>query len=519
MIPSSALDDYLTRKRADHRWIKRLTHKQLDAALAELDPPPKLCSKVLLHQKACFLLGVSYPCFSHFLDMGAGKTLLTLELLRYWRQAGEMRRALVFITSDKALPTWLNQMERFGIAVPYCAIVEGSSKEKWNALKRFKHGIIYVTYPGAVAMCSKRAHGKRGQMILDKKLVGKLAEEVDALVLDESTRAGGNSLTNLLCHELAKHAKIRYALAGRPFGRDPTLLFRQQLIIDGGESFGKTLGLFRAAFFTAEKNRWARSKYAMNYTFDKRKATKLARMMRHRSISYTADECVELPPVVVIRETVPMTSEVQDLYKRAVETAINAKGNLREMKNVFVRMRQLSSGFVGFKDDDTGDKAEVELQANPKRERLLELLEDLPEGRKALVFYEYTLSGRRISEELKKLGIGHIWLWSGTKDSTAALNKFMTKEDCTVAVVNHKIGAYSLDGLQVANYLFFYESPVSVIDREQAERRVRRKGQRHKVFQYDLVMKDTMDEKILTFHKEGTDILKKMSQDPLSVFT
>jgi len=179
-------------------------------------------------------------------------------------------------------------------------------------------------------------------------------------------------------------------------------------------------------------------------------------------------------------------------------------------------MRQISSGFVGFKNDESGEKAEVAFDENPKLERLLELLEELPEGHKAVVFYDFTFSGRTIVEQITaKLKRKPIWLWSGTKDSAKALNRFFTDESCTEAVINNRVGAYSLDGLQdVANYSFFYESPVPVIDREQAERRLIREGQKRTVFQYDLLLRNSVDARIRTFHKEGQDLFDALLRNP-----
>jgi SNF2 family DNA or RNA helicase len=94
-----------------------------------------------------------------------------------------------------------------------------------------------------------------------------------------------------------------------------------------------------------------------------------------------------------------------------------------------------------------------------------------------------------------------------------ALDTFMSGK-AQVAIINHKVGGFSLDGLQVANYLFVYESPVSCIDREQMERRILRQGQKHRVFQYDLLMHGTMDERILHAHKEGADLFKQLVADP-----
>lgn len=90
MIPEAAVEAYLDRQLNDHRWLKKLGHKALDLALSRLDPAPDLHPALHLHQKVCFLLGVAFPQFAFWVDMGAGKTLTILELLRYWTQAGKM---------------------------------------------------------------------------------------------------------------------------------------------------------------------------------------------------------------------------------------------------------------------------------------------------------------------------------------------------------------------------------------------------------------------------------------------
>lgn len=518
MILTAAIEEYLARDLESHGWVKGLTEAQLDAALSRLDPVPDLHPSLRLHQKACFLLGVSYPQFCFWLDMGTGKTILSFELLRYWFQVGRVKRAIVFVTSDKAFDTWEKQLERFEVGLPLISL-SGSSKDKWAQLEEFERGLVLVPYPGAVAMVSTRVKvkGKRGmKMQLDKKLVKKLLRWSDAFVLDESTRCGSpSSLTFKLVAQLRKQAKIRYALAGRPFGRDPTMLWAQHFLIDGGETLGETLGLFRAAFFSEQPNRWDPKGYAKDYTFKQAMKPQLSKIIQHRSITYSADECIDLPPVVPIREVVHLHEEAEAYYKRALEDVKAAKGNVREMENAFLRMRQISSGFVGFKNDETGEKAEVELLENPKLDRLLELVEDLPEGRKAVVFYDFTHFGRAIVKRLSEAGSSPIWLWSGTKDPRKELARFREDRKCEVAVLQSKLGAMSLDGLQdVANYLFFAESPLGIIDREQAERRLVRQGQQHTVFIYDLIVRGTVDEKILEYHQEGKNFFDVVLRQP-----
>lgn len=519
MIPSVAVKRFIKQPRDDHRWMKNLSVKELDACIAELDPMPRLHPIMRAHQKVSFLLGVAYPQFSFWLDMGLGKTLLTLELMKYWRQCGKLKRGLIFLLSDTAMPTWEKQISQYDIGLPYVSL-EGSSVEKWHKLNNFKQsGLVLVSYPGAVAMLSKRVERKRkGGMAIDAALVKEFRSHFTAMAMDESTRAGHtSSLTHKLCARLSEHIPIRYALAGRPFGRDPTLLWGQQQLIDRGESLGPTLGLFRAACFSERKNPFVKSRYAFTYKFKRSARPLLRRMMQHRSIQYHADECIDVPRVNRFVEEIAFPVEAQAYYTNLANQMAKAKGDYREVKNVFLRMRQITSGFLGFKNDETGERAELEFSHNPKLERLTELLSQLPDGRKAVVFYEFTWSGQRIVQAVKDLGLEHIWLWSGTDDTRAALDRFINTKNSSVAVVNNRLGAYSIDGLQVANYPFFYESPVSYIDREQAERRVNRQGQKRKVFQYDLVIKNSVDVRILKFHAEGADLMQAMRKNPKAI--
>lgn len=521
MIPTAAIDAYHKRKLCSHLWVKRLTHKQLDAALAQLRPPAQLNPKARIHQKACFLLGVAYPQFCFWLSMGTGKTLLALELLRYWIEAGVIRRALIFTISDKAHSPWTTQLQRYNIDLPMVALT-GSSKDKWAQLEEFGDGLVLLSYPGARAMVSRRARikgKKKKKLKLYPVKVKKLLAWANAFVLDESTECGNSDSLNFkMISGLRKGAKVRYALAGRPFGRDPTPLWSQNFLIDNGETLGETLGLFREAYFTEAKNEHG-GPYSKIYTFKPKLRPKLAQAIQHRSITYSADECIDMPKVSRVLEPVVFSEEAEAYYEKVVAQVIAARGNLRVVKNTFLRMRQISSGFVGFKDDESGEKAEIEFAENPKLERQLELLEGVPYGRGSVIFYEFTISGRRLVNELRERGYNPIWLWSGTKNTAAEMARF-AREDQPVAVINHRVGAFSLDGLQyTANYEFFYESPVSALIREQAEARLIRDGQPHKTFVYDLPVRGTVDYRILEFHKLGASLENALLREPSKLLT
>jgi SNF2 family DNA or RNA helicase len=112
-----------------------------------------------------------------------------------------------------------------------------------------------------------------------------------------------------------------------------------------------------------------------------------------------------------------------------------------------------------------------------------------------------------ITELLESLGIQFEWIWGGCKDPINAVARFIGTPDKRVLVMNSEVGGTGTDGLQdVARYLVFYESPTSPITRKQVIKRVHRSGQKHRTFIYDLIIKDSIDIRVLDFIAEGHDL-------------
>jgi SNF2 family DNA or RNA helicase len=517
VIDPRVIRNFVESRRDSHNWIKRLSDRELDDMLAEQLPANWKLPELMRHQKACLLLGMAYPGFAFFLDMGTGKTLVSIELLRYWSWRSNLQRLLVCVPTEPVVWSWQEQIEQFAHGLNYRLLL-GSSAAKWDSLAALQRGLAIVTYPGLIHMVSAKAKKGRGpgnRLRPYLSEVERLCQNLGGLVLDESTFVGNeDSLFYRVCNQIAKRVPIRYALAGRPFGRHPLSLWTQMHLVDGGETFGANSGLFRQAFFTQKQSSWAYSR--LEWKFDPTFKDELAKMIRHRSIFYDSDECFTLPKLVRITRRIGFADEMGSYYERLLHDALASRGQPSEIKNIFLRMRQISSGFMGYRDDETGEKSEIEFADNPKLDELMALIDDMPDGRKAVVFHEFTWSGRRICRELQARGIEHGWLWSGTADYPALKRRFDERPEFRVLVVNHKKGGYG-SNLQAANYVFYFESPVSVIDRDQSEKRCYRKGQTRTTFLYDLVVRGTVDEKILLYQQQGRDLFRALMADPESV--
>jgi superfamily II DNA or RNA helicase len=431
-----------------------------------------------------------------------GKSVLSIALILYFAKLKQNKRVLVLVPNLINKSEWAREIVKHSPNTDYL-ILKGSTKEKWEALESTNALIVIETYVGMMRMvCDVVPHPKKDKQKwqISQSLIKRLMKYIDGLVLDESTSAKSKAkLPYRVCRQISKRVNLVFALSGTPFGRDPIDIWAQMYLVDEGETLGATLGLFREAFFHGKENYWG----GTDWTIDKRKMPLLHDMLANRSIRYTADAS-DLPKLVSITKYVSLPKDAKTYYLRARDKLIKLRGNYREAHNEFLRMRQISSGFLGYYDDDQGTKAEIEFTSNPKLDLLLSIIESIPRDRKILVFHDFVFSGSIISRELDAAGIGHVRLHK-TKNQDELLHKFDHDKNIQVFVLN-TAGAFGLN-LQIARYGIFFESPLPVIMRKQMIRRFERQYSLHKkVFLYDLVVRNTVDEQILAFHKEGKEL-------------
>jgi SNF2 family DNA or RNA helicase len=510
VIAGSAIRKFLERPRDDYRRYKSFSDDRLQRHCDRLPVQPPIWYKLNRDQKICFIIGAETGRFAFWADTGTGKTLLSIALILYWRKLGYLDRAIVLVPNKVNKYEWAREVRKWA-PKKGCVVLSGSSLNKWEQVDSTSQPIIVETYAGLVRMVTdvveaKKKKGKRKKLKLqiNQKLMRRLTDIVQGIVLDESIMVVAKKRRGSLMHrvalKIADLGEIAFALNGTPHGRDPTDLWGQMRIVDGGETLGETLGLYRAAFYTEKQNFWG----GAEYTFKKKMAPELNRILANRSIRIEADES-SLPKRVPIRKYVTLGADAQTIYERAKADLISAHGNFREMQNAFIRMRQISSGFIGYHDDEMGVKAKYTFDSIPKLDLLASLIESVQFDHKSVVFHDFVYSGDLIAQELKSMGIGFVRLKGSKEDPLVLLDRFDRDKKCRVFILNN-FEAYGLN-LQVASYGFYYESPVPVIKRVQGERRIIRQHSRHKrKFIYDLIAAGTWDERILDFHAEGADL-------------
>jgi SNF2 family DNA or RNA helicase len=512
-IPQRTIDAFLDRDRRDFRAFLKMPDRKLDALASKLPTLPPIWHGLRTNQKACLIIGARERRFFFMNDTGTGKTLLTIALAEYFYKLGEIDHMLVLVPRRPNKYEWADEIEKHSPNTPY-VVLEGSTKNKWQQIEENPDALLFIeSYAGLPYLCTtlkEKKKAKGNERVLNLRLAKKLAQFFQGLTTDEAVQGGLGSKDTLpwrICRQLTNdEASIYFTLTGTPFGRDPILVWPQMWLVDRGYSLGENQAIFRSVFYTAQTNPMG----AIEYTYQKKKKRLLHDFLADASIRFEADSR-DLPRVNSIQKYCMLPGDASTYYEQAKKRFIAAHGNYEEQKNAFLRMRQISSGYCGFWDDEHGTKASLEFDDNPKLDALLTWVQGIDEQYKQIIFYEFTWSGLKIAAELKKLKIGYAHLYGGTKDAQAEKHRFTQDEDCSVLIMQNSFGVGL--NVQIAKYAAFYEAPVSPITRKQCWRRIERQESTHStVFIADMIMRGTVDERILEFHKEGEDLFKAIIQ-------
>lgn len=511
MIPKKAIRNFLERKRGDFRPYKQLRGKALLRAMQKLPVRPPIWNKLNREQKIGLIIGAQERTFGFFLDTGMGKTLLSLALALYFRKLeGKPLKFLALVPNKSNKAEWAREVRKHTKSLKPL-VLTGSTDEKWEALLKTDADIIVETYAGWMHMCSVKKEvivrrKKQNKMVLNAARVRRFVKLFDGLFMDESIKVQNKkSLPFRAARQMAKKVgMILFELNGTPFGRDPEAIWAQMFLLDRGHSLGQTLGLYRAAFYNETQN------YFGHYerTFKKKMQRTLHDFLAHKTIEFEIKDG-DRPPVTPIVRRIRLPTDAESYAQAAEKELVANHGNYVASKNAFIRMRQISSGWIGYHDDELGKKAAFQFSRNPKLDDLMEVLDLIQEKYKSIIFHEFIFTGDMIAKRLKDAGIGFGRIYGKTKDKELAkiLHDFDHDDNMRTLLLNNQAGGYGLN-LQTARYGLHFESPVSPIVRRQTERRYQRQHSKHgSVMQYDFLVAGTYDDTIRRWHKEGEDLL------------
>ncbi|TGD95038.1 DEAD/DEAH box helicase [Methylobacterium nonmethylotrophicum] len=400
-------------------------------------------------------------------DMGLGKTVQALALIAREKAEGRLDRPALVIAPTSLMANWHREAARFAPDLRVLVLHGLGRREQFDAIDG--HDLVLTTYP-LVA----RDHAVLG------------ARDWHLLILDEAqTIKNPDAATTQLIHGLS--ARHRFCLSGTPLENNLAELW--------------SLFSFACPGLLGERRTFARAwRTPIEKQGDADRSRALARRIRPFLLRRTKEEVAsDLPPKTEITEEVELGEAQRALYESIrlamharVREAIAAKGWERSrivVLDALLKLRQACCDPRLLKLAQAGEAGSAKL------ERLEELLDALlAEGRRVLVFSQFTSMLDLIKPRLERAGIAHAELTGRTRDRDGAVRRFESGA-VPVFLVSLKAGGTGLN-LVAADTVILYDPWWNPAVEAQAVDRAHRIGQDKPVFVHKLVAARSIEEKM-----------------------
>lgn len=276
--------------------------------------------------------------------------------------------------------------------------------------------------------------------------------------------------------------EIRVGMTGTPLMNSPLDLY---VLL-------KWLGYESHAFYSFKNHYCVMGGFGGYEVVGYKNMEQLTAQVRDIMIRRLKADVLDLPEKLYVDEYVEMEGKQAVIYKEVnagIKTALaNGEINLDNPLATLIRLRQ-ATGYPGILSSVT-DSA--------KLDRMVDLAEEaLSNGQKVLIFSNWTQMTDEIGARFDKLGTKIAQITGETLDSQRQLivDNFQNKDDVKILVGT--IGAMGTGlTLTAATVVIFVDEPWNKALYDQAVDRCHRIGQENKITIYNLLTKNTIDERI-----------------------
>jgi superfamily II DNA or RNA helicase len=402
-------------------------------------------------------------------DMGLGKTIQTLAHLLVEKQSGRSDRPSLVIAPTSLMHNWKAEAARFAPDLRML-ILQGAARKK-DFQRLSDYDVVLTTYP----LLSR-----------DKEVL--LETEYHLLILDEAQNI--------------KNAKSQAALISR------RITARHRLCLTGTpmeNHLGEMWALFNFLMpgllgDQRQFSRLYRTPIEKHGDGERRRSLtrRVAPFLLRRSKEMVA---AELPPKTEILRTVELAGHQRDLYEtirvamhEKVREEVSAKGLARShivILDALLKLRQVCCDPRLVKLEHAKRVTE-----SAKLDLLLTIVPELlDEGRRILLFSQFTSMLALIEEELHKRKIAYALLTGDTQDRKGAIEAFQSGK-VPLFLISLKAGGVGLN-LTAADTVIHYDPWWNPAVENQATDRAHRIGQDKPVFVYKLIAAGSVEEKIV----------------------
>lgn len=414
---------------------------------------------------------IDHPNCGLFLDMGLGKSVITLTAIQDLIDNCEISRVLVVAPKKVAETTWTTEAAKWDhLQDLRVSKVMGTEKQRKMALT--EKADIYVI-------------GRDNFVWLVGLYGGALP--FDVLVIDELTSFKNSKSQRFKAMRIARPSVSRViGLTGTPAPNGLIDLWGQMYCIDMGERLGKSVTRYREDHF--ETHKW--NNIVVRCDVKKGHEEIIRDSIADVCLSMQAKDYLQLPDMMMHTVPVEMSSATMEAYtkferEKVLEFKQEHEG---ETANILANsaaglMNKLAQFANGAVYDEGRNVHEIHSE---KIDKLAEIVE-AANGSSVLVFYQFKHDIPRIAKKLKGY---RVEVYEGEKQ---LIDWNAGKID--VLLAHPASTAYGLNMQHGGHYIVWFGTGWDLELFQQANARLHRQGQMHPVTVYKLVGAHTVDER------------------------
>jgi len=458
------------------------------------------------HQKNALNESAEKVQWAYFMEMGTGKTKVTIDNLAYLFFKRKVTAALIIAPKSVYL-NWESEIQtHMPEVLKYKIFKWNIDKPKdYHALQNYKDLKIFLI--NVEALSTKRGFEACIDYLKENKL--------NFVTVDESTTIKNRSAKrtkNILA--LQKLSLIRRILTGSPITKSPLDLYTQCQFLSP-----ELLGF---SSYLAFRNRYAEmtdipvgsGRYISVPKYYKR-LQELELKIKQFATRIRKDECLDLKPKVRQKRYIELEGDGKKIYEKlrtsalaiVEDSTISFSNKLTEI----IKLHQVCNGFT--KNDD----GEIMTLHKSKLNALDEILEET-DG-KVIIWANYIYNITEIIEFLeKKYGKESVVSIYGAVDVQTrkeAVRRMQEDPKTRFLVGNPTTGGFGLT-LTAVNTVIYFSNNYNLEVRKQSEDRAHRMGQKGTVVYIDIVARNTLDEAIMkSLTSKGQIAAKTLGEEDL----
>ncbi|SFH37229.1 DEAD/DEAH box helicase [Pseudomonas sp. NFACC45] len=409
-------------------------------------------------------------------DMGLGKTLQTLAHLLCEKQAGRLDVPALAVMPTSLIPNWLDEAARFTPQLKVVALHGAARQKDFASLTQYD--LILTTYA-----------------LLPRDLEVLKPQAWSVLILDEAQNIKNpTSKTAQAAREL--NARQRLCLSGTPLENHLGELWSLfHFLLPGW--LGDSKSFNRDYRTPIEKH--GNSERMRHLT------ARIKPFLLRRKKEQVA---TELPPKTEIVHWVDLSDGQRDVYEtvrvamdKKVRDEIARSGVARSQIIILDALLKLRQVCCDLRLLNTAQTAKALRSGSGKLVSLMEMLEELlSEGRKILLFSQFTSMLALIEEELQKRSFDYSLLTGSTTDRRTPVRDFQSGK-VSLFLISLKAGGTGLN-LTAADTVIHFDPWWNPAVENQATDRAYRIGQNKPVFVYKLIARGTVEEKMQALQQD-----------------